>query len=638
MVALGSTLALFTGVRGIVQKMGRSYGLERAARESATIGDLLDREAQIAVSLSQTPDLRAWMRDEKDSGLRGRAMQTLDAFRRAFLDHNFFVATAATDTYYNQPSTGPLADTTLDAKNPSDAWFFASLEGGSDVAFNLDFDRLIGQTEVWINCLVRNDGKIIGVTGTGLDITEVIAHLITDEANGVASLLIDDSGAITAHPEEKYMVQNGMSGANGAKITVFDLASSERDRATLRTLVSEAKSGKAAAAVVAMQGRPRLTVVRAIPNINWMTVVSVDTRSVISTSDFLPLYAVLVASILLVLLVLGFLMDGLVLRPLAQMTESARRISAGDYRVEVPSRRNDEIGILAGALEGMAGKVRRYTEDLEALVTTRTAELRTANVRLEENNRQIMESIRYARIIQEGVLPAAEVRRAQFAEHQLFHRQRDTVGGDFLYVRELAESAAGRAFVVAVVDCEGHGVPGALVTMMATSFLHLITSGTNSRDPAMIIEELDDALRSSTTISGMEIALCACFPQEQRLVFSGAGMPLYVLDPAGNVSAISGRKKPVAFRHEKLPGARAKARNVELPATGSTFFMVTDGFVDQAGGDLGRAYGTKRLLSMFTACREKRLDDDTPGWEREFDSYRGRRPQRDDVLALAFRI
>jgi len=639
-VAVASTILLNIEVRGIVSKLGRSYVTERALREGARVTDLVQREGELALRLADSAGIRAWMLDPSDEKLRREAFQELGSFKRAFLDSNWFVVVGDGRTYYNQPETGALAITTLEPNVPSDIWYFNTVKADKNISFNLDFNPLIGATKVWINCVVRSaDGQVIGLAGTGLDITEVVKSLVSGGSDGASSMLVDANGAITAHPNAAYMEHNAKVWTSGKKITVQDLASTNADRLRLEALLAAARTGKMAVDEVSIAGHSGLTAVAPISEIGWMAVVSVETSTVISVADFLPLFVMVVVAMLVVLSLIAILMERMVLRPLSVMTDSARKVAMGDYDIVLPFSRKDEIGRLAGAFNRMTVQVKQHTGNLEILVTKRTGELSAANERLAETNRQVMESIRYARLIQNGIMPTETVLRESLAEYSLFHRQRDLVGGDFLF---LHSGSAG--FFVAAVDCEGHGVSGALMTMMADSFLKQITARSRVDDPAAVITELDDAIRAATNQSGLAIGLCGCLPLENSVVFAGAAMPLYVLEPDGTVSTLKGRPKSVGYRHGE---SLRRVENQRVDASGRAFFLVTDGIVDQDGPEDpdrsdhpggGRSYGTTRLSSLVSACVGGSIDDNCPAWEKEFDRYRSGRPQRDDALAFAFRL
>jgi serine phosphatase RsbU (regulator of sigma subunit) len=220
----------------------------------------------------------------------------------------------------------------------------------------------------------------------------------------------------------------------------------------------------------------------------------------------------------------------------------------------------------------------------------------------------------------------------------LFLRQRNIVGGDFLFLIETDDG-----FLLAVIDCEGHGVSGALMTMMADSILRHTAAGADPRDPAHILEEVERAVGTSLGggldeerfTSGFDIGLCACFPREGTLTYAGAGMPLYVREETGAVTTIAGRRRAVRSRHRKPP---ERFENHTFTGDRRMFFMLTDGFVDQAGGESSRGYGTRRLYELLRRAEPEWLDAAGNFWQQEFDAFRGEAAARDDVLAIAFTL
>jgi serine phosphatase RsbU (regulator of sigma subunit) len=354
-----------------------------------------------------------------------------------------------------------------------------------------------------------------------------------------------------------------------------------------------------------------------------------------------PLFVLLALGLVLGIVLIAVVMQRLVLRPLQLMTDSANRIAAGNYSLSLPDHRRDEMGDLARAFNHMTDRVREYTTALEEKVANRTHEL-------QELNEHMSESIRYASLLQHGLMPSRDRLAERLTTVSLFHRQRDGVGGDALFLRDTA-----KGFLLAVIDCEGHGVSGALMTMTVDSMLKLITSQSELQDdPAGTLTELEDAIRTSlrpeaTVNVGLEIALCAYNRDHGRLSFAGAGMPLYLRDLDGRVHTVKGRRKTIGGRRNQAASA---FENHILDTDGRGFALVTDGYVDQVGGPEGRAFGTRRLNEMMGAWDPSTTGEPGPTkepgptgepgleWERVFDDYKGEHLQRDDVLAIAFTV
>lgn len=636
-----STTWLLVEVNSMIQDLARSYALERAQASKTRIALSLRRESSLALKLADSPTIKRWIRNEENPKLREQAFEELESYKEAFVDSNYFVVVDESRHYYNKSPGEDLVVTTLTRDEPDDKWYFATIAADKDASFNLDYDRSVKVSRVWINCLVRDQGKVIGMAGTGLEITELISRLISAEGRGITTMLTDKSGEILAHPDAAIMERNARADSDEEKVTVTDLAENQEDRGVLKDLLEKAQSGNPSVNAVNIEGEAHLTAMAPISEIDAIMVASVDTSSFVSLGDFTPLFILFILSLLVALVLIGFLMQRVVLRPLAVLTDSANQIAAGNYELSIPVQRSDEIGTLASAFNEMASKIQEYTTNLEELVAQRTDELTQANKQLAVTNQQMMESIRYARLIQEGVMASEESLASRLDYYSLFHRQRDIVGGDFLFFRTIPDADKQEGFLLGVVDCEGHGVSGALMTMMVDSHLHQICTDHRMDNPAGILQDLEEMIsialeRSGGPASiktGLDIGLCACFPAEKQIVFSGAGMPLYMRETDGTVRTVKGRRRSIKSAHRKKP---EPFENQQFSSENRVFFMLTDGFVDQSGGDHGRAYGTKRLYSLLSSVGPTDIAPQSPAWERVFDTYRGEYQQRDDVLVIGF--
>ena len=179
------------------------------------------------------------------------------------------------------------------------------------------------------------------------------------------------------------------------------------------------------------------------------------------------------------------------------------------------------------------------------------------------------------------------------------------------------------------------------MTIMVDSLLRQSTSSVSSSDPATILHHLERGIGETlqtvdgagTVRTGLDIGLCACFPDRSVLIYSGAAMPLYVREADGRVNAVGGRRRSIKSNHRTPPKGFP---NRELHTEGRVFSLVTDGFVDQPGGRNGRAYGTTRLTAFLRDVNLTDGDHTSSRWAAEFDDYRGDESQRDDVLALSF--
>ena len=631
-VGVLSTYLLFRQIDELVSLLGEQYALERAEAARGRLLAPLQRDAALARQLAASPTIQRWMRNEEDPRLRREAFAELESFRESFSDSNYFVAIDESLTYYNQPAEGDLVVEALSPSEASDGWYFRTLTVGEELSFNLDYNPTLDASIVFVNSLITAGDETLGIGGTGLEITQVINRILTAGGTGATTMLANLNGSILAHQDPSIMEHNARNRGGSEQITIYDRAAGESDRETLRRLVADALAGLPAVAMVDLEGRTSLVAMRPILQIDAMMVATVDPSTFVSVADFAPLFGLLVLSILIALAIMALAMERMILSPLALMTDSADRIATGDYELTIPIDRQDEMGELAGSLMTMAGRIAEYTSNLEELVAERTEELTEANSSLEKSNREILESIRYARLLQQGVMSLPEELTGRFASFDLVHRQRDLVGGDFLFLR-----GTPARFLLAVIDCEGHGVPGALMTMMVDSLLRQISADRLGEDPAVILGELEAALQeivgSGEVNSGLDIALCSCRPGEGRILFSAAAMPLYLRERDGTITPVAGRSRAIRNYHRREP---KPFESMELSTEGRAFFLLTDGWTDQPGGSEARAYGTRRLREFLATLSPERLSRRNDLLATEIERYQDQEPQRDDILGVAF--
>jgi serine phosphatase RsbU (regulator of sigma subunit) len=267
---------------------------------------------------------------------------------------------------------------------------------------------------------------------------------------------------------------------------------------------------------------------------------------------------------------------------------------------------------------------------MERLVRERTRQLA-------ETNQQIMDSIDYAKRIQTSLLPTNNEMEQAFAEHFVVWRPRDVVGGDFYWLRRSKDSS-----ILAVGDCTGHGVPGALMTMVVNTVLNHIVDETAWDNPALIIQKLNDGVRETIhrqqsdqlTDDGLDIALCYIGP-EGRLVFASARLSLLIWN-GGEVQRITGIRKSVGCRRSSA-GLDCTNQEIVLQAK-NVCYLTTDGFIDQNGSENSYPFGRKRFIQAIGSVAELPLAEQKVALERMLSEYMGSEPQRDDITVIAVKI
>jgi serine phosphatase RsbU (regulator of sigma subunit) len=296
----------------------------------------------------------------------------------------------------------------------------------------------------------------------------------------------------------------------------------------------------------------------------------------------------------------------------------------------------DDAGLYLGVGTG---------EDLVKIVTHLQA----------EKNRLVMESINYASVIQKSFLRASREDMAASLDDYFIHWEpRDKVGGDYYFCKKFEDG-----FFIALIDCTGHGVPGAFMTLIMASFLDHILLEDNRRDPAgalaMMNRKVKIALgqigeQNIVPIEGQRFAhspdkeqsddgmdTAFCWVEADKLIYAGAKTPLFILENgAAEVTVIEGDRKGVGYVDTPMDYAWTN-KEVAL-SEGMRVYLTTDGIIDQIGGAKDIAFGKKRFCSLLLENGTLPLPEQKERIMQAFYAYQGKQRRRDDVSLLGFRI
>ena len=259
---------------------------------------------------------------------------------------------------------------------------------------------------------------------------------------------------------------------------------------------------------------------------------------------------------------------------------------------------------------------------------------------IEEKHKNITDSIAYAKRIQDAVVPRTEILRDSLPDYFLFWRPKETVSGDFYWMKR-----AGDILIFTIADCTGHGVPGAFMSMMGVAFLNEICAKIDeSVQPSDVLEQLRSLV--ITTLKqknedilepkdGMDIALCILNLRTRVLRFSGANNPMYLVRD-GELTEYRPVKNPIGLYPRLL-----NFETVEIQTQpGDYVYMFSDGYADQFGGEIGKKMSYKRFKNMLAdTCKrtlvaseqEKIIADFLDDWRADF-------AQMDDVLVGGYKM
>ncbi len=323
-------------------------------------------------------------------------------------------------------------------------------------------------------------------------------------------------------------------------------------------------------------------------------------------------------------------------------TEFAREVGSGNFdSYYKPLSEEDTLGY---ALIKMREDLRENERVLEAKVIERTEEVVRQKEEIEIQNRKleilykhITDSIRYAKRLQDAILPPPSVVNRLLPDSFILFKPKDIVSGDFYWLHE-----QGRRVFVSAVDCTGHGVPGAFMSIVGNNMLNTIVKEREGLNAGQTLDELN--LLAGKTINqhsddgavrdGMDMTLCIIDPETRTMDMAGANNSLYLFRN-GNLSEYKADKIPIGY-------AEGRTRNftnyrIQLEK-GDTVYLFSDGYADQFGGPKGKKFMVGQFRTFLSQIHTLPLAEQARTLDATIEQWRGNLEQVDDILVIGFRV
>ena len=267
-------------------------------------------------------------------------------------------------------------------------------------------------------------------------------------------------------------------------------------------------------------------------------------------------------------------------------------------------------------------------------------ELEENKIEIEKKNKEIIDSIYYARYIQRALYPDEDHMKAFFEDYLVFNLPKDIVGGDFHWFKSFGDKA-----IVIAADCTGHGVPGGFITVLGNLFIESST-GDHPKSPDEILSDINNELvtvlkqhEKDAIQDGMDLGICLIDKKSKKITFSGSRNGVYVVNKKGDLMEIKGDYTPVGgfySKKEKINNRKYETHEIKLKKD-EWVFMYSDGYYDQFGGDRNKSMGSTRFKNVLVhAVKNDKLQ--TSDFKNHFFSWMGDNDQLDDVLLMGFTL
>jgi serine phosphatase RsbU (regulator of sigma subunit) len=259
---------------------------------------------------------------------------------------------------------------------------------------------------------------------------------------------------------------------------------------------------------------------------------------------------------------------------------------------------------------------------------------------IEEKNKEITDSINYAKRIQDSLLTPHAVLNTHLKDNFLFFHPKDIVSGDFYWMHPLPNNE----MLIAIGDCTGHGVPGALVSSVCISKLNEAVGKTTS--PGKLLEKVNKEIKinfeqtgNENIRDGMDIILCHFNSATRKIKCAGANRPLWILKNKDNSENPFVEIKPDKISiGGSTEGSQQFAEHEITLDEGDTLYLFTDGFADQFGGEQGKKMTTKRFREWILNNNHLPVKEVGDKMQTSYHAWKGKHEQIDDVTVLAIRV
>lgn len=280
-------------------------------------------------------------------------------------------------------------------------------------------------------------------------------------------------------------------------------------------------------------------------------------------------------------------------------------------------------------------------EEIETvlLVAHDITERKKQEIELQTTNTKINDSINYAEDIQKSIIPDTSLIKNYFSEGFVLFKPRDIVSGDFPWLKK-----QGNYLYLAVVDCTGHGVPGAMISFVGYFLLNNIIDSYDTPDAGEVLNKLDQAVtdtfkqndENSKLKDGMDLSLCRVNLKTGETDYAGAHRPLYILDTKGNIKELKGNKFPIGGG-KSYTNKSSFTNHSFTPNKGESLYMFSDGFPDQFSNQ-NEKFGVRRIKDILNKNYTKNLSEIHEQFDNDFVSWKEGVKQTDDVLLIGFKF
>ncbi len=374
---------------------------------------------------------------------------------------------------------------------------------------------------------------------------------------------------------------------------------------------------------------------------NWVIIFEIEKNEIFQQrNNYIKFSSVAIIITFFIMIIVAYFLAKSNVTRMNSVLDYLKNIEHGHLDTNSPRiSQKYKIGIIQNGIKSMVQRMIQANSKLKYEIKQRkTAEIAMlkAKENAEEANKFIMGSIEYAEVIQRSLLPNMEQVTTYLPNNFFLWMPRDVVSGDMVYAEQVKNG-----FIIAVIDCTGHGVPGAFMTMIVSTNLRRIIREQTSHSPAEILQQLSFLVKTSLqqdteyakSDDGLDIAICLV--QDNTLTFAGARLPLYYINN-GELTIVKGDKQSLGYKKSDIKFKFAN-HTIKLES-GMVCYLSTDGFLDQLGGKKRFQFGRKRFKNLLLENYQRSFSEQSQIILQAFNDHKDDNDRQDDVTVVGFLI
>jgi diguanylate cyclase (GGDEF)-like protein len=370
-------------VNTINEQWGKQFAHRQVLFDKYRTLSPLIREIKLARQMAAEPDVIKMFLNEGDALARQRALNVMERYRIDFRDHSYFAASARSGKYYFNDAANQYAGRqyryTLSPSKKDDRWFYATVKDGKDYQVNLDPDTHLEVVKVWINVLLKDGDEVLGLIGTGIDLTDFLKESVGLEQEGVHNFFVDTNMAIQLSADPNLIDYASLAKDASERIKIDVLFSLPSDLMRLRQVADELQknpfSGEVRTLWVNYRGEKHLLGIAYLPEVGWYDLTLMNEKSLAVLHGFSWLPVLFGLLFLVALLILNFFQQRWVLTPIRKLQSATQEIQRGNLDIQPPLVGKGEIAALSSSFRHMVEVVRKTNQELERRVRERTEDL-----------------------------------------------------------------------------------------------------------------------------------------------------------------------------------------------------------------------------------------------------------------------